>query len=152
MSMVYKTFSSLDGMTCSYQCSDQFQFLPGLWQAKRCWISWDPKKPNLLKNDLINIRNNVKSQIRNKNNGGIRELLITLNKIIWNQGTYCVVIMINRLKIISVLGAPLWSMGGFFPKKKLLMRRQNLCLEVVLNRRTNDQIDYAKVWEEFHKW
>ena len=42
-------------------------------------------------------------------------------------------------------------MGGFFPKKKLLMRRQNLCLEVVLNRRTNDQVDYVKVWEEFHK-
>ena len=107
MSMVYKTFSSLDGMACSYKCSDQFQFLPGLWQAKRCWISWDLKKPNLLKNNLNNIRNNVKSQIRNKKNGGIRELLIALNKIIWNPGTYCVVIMINRLKIISVLGAPL---------------------------------------------
>ena len=24
-----KAFSSLDGMACSYQCSDQFQFLPG---------------------------------------------------------------------------------------------------------------------------
>ena len=29
-----KAFSSLDGMACSYQCSDQFQFLPGHWQAK----------------------------------------------------------------------------------------------------------------------
>ena len=29
-----KAFSSLDGMTCSYQCSDQFQFLAGHGQAK----------------------------------------------------------------------------------------------------------------------
>ena len=29
-----KTFSSLDGVACSYQCPDQFQFLPGHWQAK----------------------------------------------------------------------------------------------------------------------
>ena len=49
----------------------------------------------------------MKSQIQNKRNGGIRELLITLNKIIRNQGTYFVVIMNNRFKIISVLGAPL---------------------------------------------
>ena len=40
-------------------------------------------------------------------NGGIGELLITLNKIIKNQGTYFVVIMNNCLKIVSVLGAPL---------------------------------------------
>ena len=38
----------------------------------------------------------------------IVELLIpTLNKIIRNQGTYFVVIINNRLKIISVHGAPL---------------------------------------------
>ena len=59
----------------------------------------------------------MKSQIQNKRNGGIWELLITLNKIIRNQGTYFVVIMKNRFKIISVLGAPLYSMIGFFPKK-----------------------------------
>ena len=29
-----KAFSSLDVMACSYQWSDQFQFLPGHWQAK----------------------------------------------------------------------------------------------------------------------
>ena len=49
----------------------------------------------------------MKSQIQNKKNDGIGELLITLNKIIRNQGTYFVVIMNNRLKIISVHGAPL---------------------------------------------
>ena len=49
----------------------------------------------------------MKSQIQNKENGGISELLITLNKIIRNQGTYFVVIMNNRLEIISVPGAPL---------------------------------------------
>ena len=49
----------------------------------------------------------MKSQIQSKGNGGILELLITLNKIIRNQGTYFVVIMNNRLKIISVPGAPL---------------------------------------------
>ena len=48
----------------------------------------------------------MKSQIQNKKNGGIVELLIpTLNKIIRNQGTYFAVIMNNRLKIISVHGA-----------------------------------------------
>ena len=50
----------------------------------------------------------MKSQIQNKKNGGIVELLIpTLNKIIRNQDTYFVIIMNNRLKIISVYGAPL---------------------------------------------
>ena len=121
-----KAFSSLDGMACSYQCSDQFQFLPGLWQAKRYWISWDPKKPNLFKNNLNNTRNNLKSQIQNKKNGGIGELLITLNKIIRNQGTYFVVTMNNRLKIISVIGIPLQSMVWFFQKKKIFMRGQKL--------------------------
>ena len=47
----------------------------------------------------------MKSQIQNKKNGGIVELLIpTLNKIIRNQDTYFVVSMNNRLKIISVHG------------------------------------------------
>ena len=60
----------------------------------------------------------MKSQIQNKKNGGIVELLIpTLNKIIRNQDTYFVVIMNNRPKIISVYGAPLYSMGGFSQKK-----------------------------------
>ena len=102
-----KAFSSLDGMVCSYQCSDQFQFLPGVWQAKKYWISWDLKKPNLFKNNLNNTRNNKKFQIQKKKNGGIGELPITLNKVIRIQGTYFVVIMNNRLKIISVVGAPL---------------------------------------------
>ena len=52
----------------------------------------------------------MKSQFQNKSNSGIRELLITLNKIIRNQGTYFVVTMNNRLKIISVIGIPLQSM------------------------------------------
>ena len=42
---------------------------------------------NLFKNNLNNTRNNMKSQIENKRNGGIGELLITLTKIIRNQGT-----------------------------------------------------------------
>ena len=49
----------------------------------------------------------MKSQVQNKENGGIGELLITLNKIIRNQSTYFVVIMSNCLKIVSVLGASL---------------------------------------------
>ena len=52
----------------------------------------------------------MKSQFQNKSNSGIRQLLITLNKIIRNQGTYFVVTMNNRLKIISVIGIPLQSM------------------------------------------
>ena len=99
-----ESFSSLDGMGYSYQCPDQFQYLPGLWQAKRYGISWDLKTPNLFKNNLNNTRNNVRPQIQNRKNGGIGELLITLNKIIWNQGTYFVVTMNNHLKIISVNG------------------------------------------------
>ena len=60
----------------------------------------------------------MKSQIQNKKNGGIVELLIpTLNKIIRNQDTYFVVIMNNRLKIISVHGAPLKVWEDFFQKK-----------------------------------
>ena len=102
-----KAFSSLDCMACSYQWSDQFQFLPGLLQAKRYWISWDLKKLILFKNNLNNTRKNVKSQIQNKKNGGIGKLLITLNKIIRNQGTYFVVTMNSHLKIMSVCGAPL---------------------------------------------
>ena len=86
--------SSLDAMTCSYQCSDQFQFLPGHWQEKRYWISLDLKKPNLFKSNLNNTRNNVRSQIQSKNNFGIVELLIpTLNKIIKDQSTYFLVII-----------------------------------------------------------
>ena len=49
----------------------------------------------------------MKSQIQSKKNGGIGGLLIRLNKVIRNQGTYFVVIMNNRLKVINVLGAPL---------------------------------------------
>ena len=49
----------------------------------------------------------MKSQIQNKKNGGIGELLITLDKIVRNQGTYFVVTTNNHFKIISVLGAPL---------------------------------------------
>ena len=55
-----KAFSSLDGMSCSYQSSDQFQFLTGLWQAKKYWVSWDLKKPNLFRNNLNNTRINMK--------------------------------------------------------------------------------------------
>ena len=128
-----KAFTSLDGMTCSYQCSDQVQFLPEHWPAKRYWISWDFEKQNLFKNNLPEIiyqeynRNNIKSQILYQKNGGIVELLMpTLNRNIRNQGSYFAVIMNNRLKIISVYGAPLQSMRGFFPKKKLLIKGQKL--------------------------
>ena len=49
----------------------------------------------------------MKFQIQNKKDGGIEELLITLNKIIRNQGTYFILIMNNCLKIISLFGTPL---------------------------------------------
>ena len=67
----------------------------------------------------------MKSQIQNKSNSGIRELLITLNKIIRNQGTYFVVTMNNRLKIISVIGIPLQSMGWFFQRKRFSWEDKN---------------------------
>ena len=60
----------------------------------------------------------MKSQIqKKKNNGGIGELLITLNKIIRNQGTYFVAIMNNRLKIISLLVLPSKAREDIFQKK-----------------------------------
>ena len=89
----------------------------------------------------------MKSQIQNKKNGGIVELLIpTLNKIIRNQGTYFVVIMNNRLKIISVRGAPApLKYGRNFFQKQLLLKGQKLFWAKKLwggcsNRWTNDQI------------
>ena len=110
-----KAFSSLDGMACSYQCSDQFQFLPGHWPAKRYWIL---KKPNL---KIILITPGIiwSLKFKTKKNGEIVELLIpTLNKIIRNQGTYFVVIKNSRLKIISL---PMWcsplKYGRIFSKK-----------------------------------
>ena len=104
-----------------------------------------PWKPNLFKNNLNSTRNNMKSQFQNKSNSGIRQLLITLNKIIRNQGTYFVVTMNNRLKIISVIGIPLQSMRWFFQKKAFHERTkffwgQKNYGEVVLNRRANDPI------------
>ena len=42
----------------------------------------------------------LKKKTKKKNNGGIGELLITLNKIIRNQGTYFVVIM--KIKILKI--------------------------------------------------
>ena len=67
----------------------------------------------------------MKSQIQNKNNGGIGELLITLNRVIRNQGTCFVVTMNNRLKISNnqMLPSKVWD--EFF-KKKIFMRGQKL--------------------------
>ena len=62
---------ALDDMACSYQYPDQLQLLPGHWQAKRYWISWDLQKPNLLENNPNNTKNNMKSQIKIKKNRGI---------------------------------------------------------------------------------
>ena len=46
------------------------------------------------------------------------ELLVsTLNKTIKNQDTFFIVTMNNCLKIISAHDAPLYDIGGFFPKK-----------------------------------
>ena len=86
----------------------------------------------------------MKFQIQNKKNCKIVELLITLNKIIKNQGTYFVVIMNNRLNLIMVLLSKVWE--NFFPKKSFswedrkLFWAKKLGEVIVLNRRTNDQI------------
>ena len=67
-----KAFSSLDDMACCYQRFDQFQFLPGHWQAGIGFLETLKNPANLFKNNLNNIRNNMKSN----NNGGFVELLI----------------------------------------------------------------------------
>ena len=116
-----KAFPSLDSIACNYQCSDQFQVLPGHWQAKV----------------LDFLRPYMKSQIQKKSrkNGGIVEwLLPILNKIIRNQDTYFVVIMNNLLKIISVYGAPLWIMGAFFPKKAFHEGRKTFLGKKIMGR------------------
>ena len=61
-----KAFSSLDGTTCSYQCSDQFQFLPGhtLTIQGIGFLGTLKSRTNLFKNNLNNTRNNMKSQIQ----------------------------------------------------------------------------------------
>ena len=59
----------------------------------------------------------MKSQVQEKKNRMVELLIPTLNKIIRNQDTYFVVIMNNRLKIISVHGAPLYVWKDFFQKK-----------------------------------
>ena len=67
----------------------------------------------------------MKSQIQNKKNDGIVELL-TLNKIIRTQGTYFVVIMNNRLKIVSICVVQPSNVWEDFSKKRLLFRRPKL--------------------------
>ena len=60
-----KTFSSLDDMACSYQCSDQFQFLPRGRTSRGIGFLETLKNPaNLFKNNLNNTMNNMKSQIK----------------------------------------------------------------------------------------
>ena len=97
-----KTFSSLDDIACSYQCSEQFQFLPGHWQAKRYWISWDLKTYEKIILITSGIVWGLKLKIKKWWNVGL--LIPTLNKIIRNQCTDFVVITNN---LISVHGAPL---------------------------------------------
>ena len=53
-------------MACSYQCPERLHLLPGHW-PKRSWISSDLQKQNLFANNPSNIKNNTKSQIKNKN-------------------------------------------------------------------------------------
>ena len=127
-----KTFSSLDGMACSYQCSDQSQFLPGHWQAMVLdFLRPSKTQPIYLKIILITPRIiwSLKfKKKKKKKNGGIVELLIlTLNQIIRNEDAYFVVIMNNRLKIISVRCSHL-RYRRIFSKIKLLMRGQKLFL------------------------
>ena len=76
-----KTFSSLDGVVCSYSALTSFSFYQGT-DKPRYWISWALKYPaNLFNNDLDNTRNNMKSQIQKKKGGisGITSINIKQN-------------------------------------------------------------------------
>ena len=66
-----KAFPSLDGMTWSNSWHDQPQVLPGHWQAKTYWISWDLQTPNLLEKNSDNSRNKIQSKTKNKKNRSI---------------------------------------------------------------------------------
>ena len=117
-----KAFSSLDGMQLLRPVSISTRTLT----SQKLLNSYKTQ----LKINLNNTRNNIKSQIKNKKNGPIVELLIpTLNKIIRNQGTYFVVITNKRLKIISV---PMWCSPAKYGRvfsKKTFMRGQKLFWE-----------------------
>ena len=60
-------FSSLDGNPWH----DQPQFLPGQWQAKKCWISRDLQTSDLIDKNSNSSRSNMKSQIKSKKNKSV---------------------------------------------------------------------------------
>ena len=115
-----KAFSSLDGKAGSYQCSDQFQFLP-----RRTLTSQGLRVLETLQIQLIYLK-----------------MILITSGIIW--------ILKFKTKTewwnCGITNTNIKSTGGFFPKKKLLMREQKKFLgkknygEVALNWRTNDQI------------
>ena len=50
----------------TYHDSEQLRLLPGYYQAKSYWVSWDLQQTDLLENETSKTRNNMKSQINNK--------------------------------------------------------------------------------------
>ena len=64
-----KTFPSLGGM--SYHYTKQLQLLLVHWEGKKYQISCDLQKFDLSENNASNIRNDMKSQIKNKMTGSI---------------------------------------------------------------------------------
>ena len=107
-----KVFSSLDYMTCSFQCFGQFQLLPGHWQAKRYWISWDLKNPIYQKIILITLGTIWSFKFRTKRT---EEVIVygTTNTKNWVWILTCFVGM-NGHKIISAHGVPL-TLGAELP-------------------------------------
>ena len=69
-----KVFSSLDGMACSYQCSDQFHFLPRYGIE---FLETLENPANLVKNNLlitpgiIYMKSQIKKKKKKKKNCGI---------------------------------------------------------------------------------
>ena len=62
-----KAFSSLDGIACSYQCSDQFVSTKTLTSQVGIGFLETIKNPaNSFKNNLNKTRNDMKSQIQKK--------------------------------------------------------------------------------------
>ena len=81
-----KVFSSLDGMICSYQCSDQFHFLPGYGIG---FLETLKDPVNLLKNNLLikpGIIWNLKFEKKKKKNCGITNTNIFQKKKASHEG------------------------------------------------------------------
>ena len=141
-----KAFSSLDGMACSYQCSDQFQFLPDT-DKPRYWISWDLEKIQSIYLNIILITPGIIWSLKFKTKKKWWNCEITNTNIKQNylesRYLFCCNYEQSSQNNQCTWCSPL-KYGRIFSKKSFSWDKnffgQKNYGEVVLNWRTNDQI------------